>query len=217
MKKWISLVLVAVVIIALPLSCAFAASTMYVKTSSGSSVHMRADTSTSSDVICKIGYARKVTVWRFVAGGQWAECSYNGHDGYVSARYLSYHKPAPIVPKATPAPIVVVAPAANLYEGFRQTRYEAIVVPSTPGGFVHMRWAPSTNNKIIKDYFAGDPLVVVAEDNVWCQVQDPETSAVGFMMKRFVSQTIPVAGTIVENAAAPAAAPTAEPAVEPAS
>lgn len=206
MKKWVSLMLAMMMIVALPLTFAFAASTMYVKTSSGTGVHMRASTSTDSAVVCKIGYAKQVTVFRITRDGQWADCEYNGYYGFVAARYLAYHKPAPAAPKATHAPVGQALPQ-NMYAGFREIRYEAVVHPATPGGFVHMRWAPTTDGKIIKDYFTGDPLVVIAEDNIWCQVQDPETNAVGFMMKRFVNRTIAVEGTIVENAEPPTAAP----------
>ena len=66
--------------------------------------------------------------------------------------------------------------------------YVAYVNPSTPSGYVNMRWMPSKTAAVEAVYHAGDTLLVLAETRSWCQVYDEEQGVCGFMMRNFLSQ-----------------------------
>ena len=70
--------------------------------------------------------------------------------------------------------------------------YNACVRPSTPTGFVHMRWAPSKDQPIFQDFYAGEALQVLYANNSWCQVYDPHTHTFGYMMKQFLTYVSPI-------------------------
>ena len=61
------------------------------------------------------------------------------------------------------------------------------VQPSTPSGFVNLRWAPSKKMAIQSTYYAGYTLRVLAEDGVWAQVLDESSGTCGFMMLSFLN------------------------------
>ena len=60
------------------------------------------------------------------------------------------------------------------------------VKPSTPGGFVNLRWGPSKSVSVMTKLYADTQVTVIAKDNTWAQVYDPETGYVGFMMLSFL-------------------------------
>ena len=66
--------------------------------------------------------------------------------------------------------------------------YTAAVCPSTPTGFVNLRWAPSKNASIEGVRHSGDTLTVLAENTYWAQVYDEETNTCGFMLKSFLKR-----------------------------
>ncbi|HPS82219.1 MAG TPA: hypothetical protein PLP25_10235, partial [Candidatus Limiplasma sp.] len=67
--------------------------------------------------------------------------------------------------------------------------YTATVRPSSPGGFVHLRWAPSKSQPVQSDYYNGSELVVISQNGTWCQVYDELNESSGFMMAEFLSAT----------------------------
>ena len=158
---------------------------MYVVTSNGKTLNLRSGPHTGVDnKIANIPYGAQVWVEQTIGGGEWCYVNYNGREGYVVSRYLSYNKPAP-----KPAPIPTSKPAPSHeadYRGFVGVDSYSMVRPSTPGGYVHMRWAPTKAAPVYQDYYAGASLHVIARNNIWSQVQDLETGRVGFMMSAFL-------------------------------
>lgn len=70
-----------------------ATSTMYVKTSNPNNrLNLRASASTSSNIVAKLSYGTKVTVYSTTNG--WANVNADGKVGYVSTQYLSSTKPS---------------------------------------------------------------------------------------------------------------------------
>jgi len=75
----------------------------------------------------------------------------------------------------------------EIFKDFTFISYTAQVRPSTPGGFVHMHWAPTKAADPICDYHQFDVLNVIAQNNTWAQVTDPATGFTGFMMRSFLT------------------------------
>jgi len=174
---------------------------MYVNTDNGAPLNMRETDSTDSRVLTKIPYGAQLALTDYFIGAQWASCSYDGYYGYVMTRYLSIYKPGPNptvrprpVPTATPrpAPRPTPVPEDNMFVHFQPVFYNAVVRPSTPASFVHMRWAPSKSQPIICDYYEGQTLQVLYANDTWCQVQDPITHVCGFMMREFLTFVSPI-------------------------
>ena len=190
-KKIISLALALVLVLSI-CSVAFALPnpTRYVVTANGKSLNFRSSPHTNSNnKIGNIPFGAKVYVERTVNSGEWSYIEYNGREGYVVSRYLSYKKPAA---KPTPKPThhhTSTTEAAANYSHMVSVDYTATVRPSTPSSYVHMRWAPSKRDRVIKDYYAGAVLEIIAQDNIWAQVRDRQTGAVGFMMRAFLVPT----------------------------
>ncbi|MEA5000024.1 MAG: SH3 domain-containing protein [Candidatus Limiplasma sp.] len=161
------------------------ASTLYVYTGNGKSLNVRDYPSKDGNIIGSLAYGSSVEVDDGFVGSSWAHV-YTAHgDGYCMFRYLVDYKPTPHPkPTTTPKP----TPKSDLYSGFKRTYYSASVRPSAPGGFVHMRWAPSKAQPIHTDYYNGQNLLVIATNGEWCQVYDTDSNQAGFMMTAFLSR-----------------------------
>ncbi len=151
----------------------------YVNTSNKKSLNLREETNTNSKVLTTIPNGTKIVVVDYHAHDTWANVVYNDFFGFVQTRYLSLHKPIEQQPTEQEG--------ENLFSNFVQAYYVASVTPSSPTGFVHMRWAPSKKMPIFKDYYAGARLHVLYENETWCQVYDPVSNLSGFMMKAFLN------------------------------
>ncbi|MDD3410740.1 MAG: SH3 domain-containing protein [Eubacteriales bacterium] len=180
-KRAFTLLLVLALLTAcIPLSASALTASMYVYTSNGKSLNMRSYPSMDADIVTTLPYGAIVDVY---SGWDetWAHCSYNGVDGYCKTRYLTASVPG-VRPSPTSSPV-----SAGLYDNFETCDFYATVRPSNPGGFVHMRWAPSKNQPIHSDYYYGSTLHVIADNGTWCQVIDESGNVAGFMMKAFLS------------------------------
>jgi len=158
------------------------ASTMYVSTSNGKSLNLRDYPSTDGNVISSLPYGSAVTVDDDFVGSSWVHVYLSGVDGYCMTRYLSSSRPGP-KPTKTASP----TQSGSIYDNLVQCYYTATVRPSSPGGFVHLRWAPSKNQPVQRDYYSGSELVVISQDGTWCQVYDEVNEASGFMMASFLT------------------------------
>ena len=177
--------LVPLLILALLLSLAPAAyastTTMYVYTSNGKSLNLRDYPSKDGNILTRIPYGAKVSVNLDFTGSSWLNVIYGGYSGYCMARYIVSSMPGP-TPTTTPSP----TQSSGLYDNF-VPYYEAVSVrPSSPGGYVHLRWAPSKQQPVQRDYYNGDTLTVLAQNGTWCQVYDPANNVSGFMMSAFL-------------------------------
>ncbi len=184
MKKRTFAILCALVLLLglVPVAGALASTTMYVYTSNGKSLNLRDYPSKDGNIIANIPYGASVKVDTSYVGSSWLHVTYNKHTGYCMSRYLTDKKPSP---KPTAAP----TPSSTLYDNFAPCYYTATVRPSSPGGYVHLRWAPSKKQPIQRDYYNNDELTVISQNDSWCQVYDETNDVSGFMMSFFLVST----------------------------
>ncbi len=172
----------------------------YVKTGNYGPLNMRADTSVDAPIIGSIPYGKQVELDDYYEGNAWIGVTYNGRQGYVMARYIVYDKPAPAPgPGPGPQPAPQPTDLSRMFDGFQFTSYIVAVTPVTPGGFVHMRWAPSKQMGIMCDFYEGQQLEVLSQNNTWCQVRDSNTDRTGYMMRSFLRQIAYGGEGMVEN------------------
>ncbi|MDD2648104.1 MAG: SH3 domain-containing protein [Eubacteriales bacterium] len=178
-KKCLAAVLVLLLVVtAMPLMGATAETNYYVVTSNQKGLNLRSDTSTDATVITVIPYGAKVGWIGLTENKSWAAVYYGDHNGYVMVRYLSKKKPAE-PKKETPV-------TSSTYKTFEAADYYATVTPSTPTGYVNLRWAPSKSTEIHGRYHQGSTLRVIAENDSWAQVLDEATMTCGYMLKNFL-------------------------------
>lgn len=163
----------------------------YVYTANGKGLNLRTGPTTNASIQRSVPYGATVTIIDMY-DDTWAQVAYGGYEGFVMRRYLTYDKPGP---KPTVKPTATKSSGGgssggsvgHLFDGFQVTSYHVTVRPSSPGGFVHMRWAPTKDSGIMQDLHQGDELEVLAQNNTWAQVRIPSTGATGFMMRSFLT------------------------------
>lgn len=107
-------------------------------------------------------------------------------EGWVDMRYLSINPP-----KVKPAP--TAAPAETVkslnFSSYKLVNGSMTITakPSRPGGYVNLRWVPSTDGAVIAKVYAGENLTVIAEGSKWYQVKNSK-GYVGFIMKSFTEK-----------------------------
>jgi uncharacterized protein YgiM (DUF1202 family) len=193
-KRLISLALATLLLVmaAIPVAALGATWHAYVYTSNGKGLNLRPTPSTDLDPIASIPYGAEVNLNGYI-DQTWVEVNYGKYHGYVMGRYLTYDKPGPKPttkpwPKPTPKPNPdSLTSLKKIFAGFTFTSYAVQVRPGTPGGFVHMRWAPTKASDPIQDYHQNDTLTVIAQNKTWAQVVDPSTGITGFMMRVFLT------------------------------
>ena len=178
-KVWtglLALVLVAALCAPLLVSAYADAMVYYVNTANKKSLNMRSSTDLGNNILTSIPNGAAVVVYEFLNNNTWAHIGYGGRDGYVMTRYLSLTPPS-TQPSTT---------ESLSFKDFKSTYYLASVKPSTPSGYVNMRWAPSKSTAVHDIYYSGSTLQVIAESKTWCQVYDTQKNICGFMMKEFL-------------------------------
>lgn len=157
----------------------------YVYTSNGKTLNMRQSPSKNAPIIGHIPYGAMVDSYEYY-NSSWGYVTYKGLSGYCMSRYFVSSPPGP---KPQPQPTTKPTPASTgiNYKKFVRTDYYAIVRPSTPSGYVNLRWAPSKSVSIENTYYAGYQLHVIAQDGTWAQVLDEQNNISGFMMLQFLS------------------------------
>lgn len=185
MSKRVMAILFALVLFgSLALAPVALASTMYVNTSNGKSLNLRDYPSKDGNIISSLPYGSAVEVDDGFVGSSWAHVYLSGVEGYCMYRYLTTYQPGP---KPKPTQTSKPTPSTDLYSNFTDCNYFASVRPSSPGGFVHLRWAPSKSQPVQRDYYNGDDLLVISQNGEWCQVYDTANNNCGFMMASFLS------------------------------
>ena len=157
--------------------------TRYVNTGNTGKLNVRTGPATNADnLITRLENGTKVTVVGYYEGTTWAHISFqlNGKttDGYVQTRYLTDTEPVVVTKK--------VEQKIDFSKFQHVNAYYAYVKPSTPGGFVNMRWAPSKSNDVMTKLYADAEVMVIARNNTWSQIYDPATGYVGFIMNSFL-------------------------------
>ena len=155
----------------------------YVNTSNRGALNLRQTASNAAKVLVQIPYAAQVELADYVAGDKWAHCYYGGTEGYVMVRYLSKTRPS----TGTTTTTTTVGSESAEYKRMEPAYYYAVVHPSTPTGYVHMRWAPSKTEPVFRDYYDGQVLKVLYQNSSWCQVLDESNQVCGYMMRAFLT------------------------------
>lgn len=153
----------------------------YVNTANGKGLNMRDSASKQGKKLCTIPYGARVLVYDYQAGDTWALAVYEGYEGYIMIRYTTVDKPS-----STPMHL------DSEYGNLKPAYYIATVRPSSPAGYVHMRWAPSKSEPVQRNYYQGQQVTVLYENNTWCQIYDSENMVCGFMMKQFLTYVSPL-------------------------
>ena len=202
-RKFISLTAVALILVLIIPTVAFATYTRYVYTKNGGTLKIRYAPSTNADVLTRVKFGTKLTCIREVGGG-WTEIYWGGDDiFYVMTKFLSKTKrakPAPTPkPTATPVPVaasnnnapapaprITAAPVLDVNDVFKtfksvQEPYLVTVRPTRTTAVVNVRFAPSRAAEVIFRAPDGKQLSVIGELDGWYQVQDPDTGSVGFI------------------------------------
>ena len=156
----------------------------YVSTSNQGPLNLRESKSTKSNAIKSIPYGTEVMIYDYAPGDTWVLCNYDGAEGYVMTRYLSGTKPSG---KAKTTATTENGSEYGQYKRMEAACYYATVKPSTPTGYVHMRWAPSKSEPVMADFHNGDVLKVLNQDANWCQVYNETDGTCGWMMRRFLT------------------------------
>lgn len=165
----------------------------YVYTENGKSLNVRA--APGGEVIDQIAYGTPVTIFEYDPSGAWALIHYGPHDldGFVMVRYLVRQKPESKKPSGSGAvtPSKTTDDTLDMVNAQFQMMqavppYAVQARPSRAGGFVNMRWAPSTDMRVIQRCYEGHDLLVIAQNNTWAQVKDPASGQVGFMVRKYL-------------------------------
>ena len=192
MKKALALVC-ALVLMLLPM-LAMAETIKYVKTGNDGKLIVRKTPHTHSDnVVTKLENCTKVKVKEYYDGHTWAYISVTVNDknykGYVMNRYLTIEKPKTNQNAKEAAKANTANGTETLsFKNFKHVEPTLMTVkPSTPGGFVNLRWAPSKSVSVMTKLYADAQVTVIAKDNTWAQVYEPVSGYVGFMMLSFLN------------------------------
>lgn len=189
MTKRILVIIMALVLGLTPLVSASAMiGPQYVNTANGKGLYMRTGPSKDYDIIITIPFGAQVDSYEYY-NNSWGYVSYRGYYGYCMSRYFSSYQPTKPTPAARPAANPSGA-TGKLYDGFYKVDYYAAVRPSTPSGYVNMRWAPSKDQAIQSTYYAGYSLHVLEQNDTWAQVYDDATGTSGFIMLAFLNTAV---------------------------
>jgi uncharacterized protein YgiM (DUF1202 family) len=206
-KKIVSLMAVAMILVLIIPTVAFATYTRYVYTKNGGTLKIRYAPSTNAEVLTSVDFGTKLTCIADVGGG-WTEIYWGGDDRfYVMTKFLSKTKRAKPEkqPKATATPVPVAGPTAapaaapvaagiaemnRIFKSFKSVRepYIVTVRPTRATAVVNVRFAPSRSAEVLFRAPDGKQLSVIGELDGWLQVQDPDTHSVGYITTELTVQ-----------------------------
>lgn len=184
--------------------------TLYVLTTGGT-LNVREKANAKAKVTYKLPNHSPVTVLdnKINDGYLWVEFKFKGKyaNGYVSMDYLNINKPGKVNnegatkvggdPDPDPKP-----QTGDLVKNLSFTSYKLVepgwekiiaAKPSRAGGWVNLRWVPSTDAAVIAKMYKGMQMKVIAEGKNWYQVE-AEDGHVGFIAKEytFVISYLPI-------------------------
>ena len=154
---------------------------LYVNTANGKGLNMRSRPNTNGKILTTIPNGAAVTLFWY-ENNSWAYVAYRSYFGFCMTRHLTEAAPGSSKPAAAEAD------PNKMYKGFKHVRYDVAVRPSTPSGFVNMRWAPSKSADVQCIYYADTVLQVLATNGVWSQVYDVMTDQCGFIMNEYLNK-----------------------------
>ena len=185
-KTWrkAACLLCALLLLAMPLTAGAVTvgGTAYVVTANLGPLNVRTGPSLSNGLMATLPYGTAVTVLALSTDGNWSQIRYLGTSvGWVMNRYLS--STAPGGSSGSTEDI------AALFRSFQHvSTYNVSVQPSSPTGFVNLRWAPSKSAGVMETCRQGYVLQVISVGTDWCQVVDPLNGYTGFMMTAFLNR-----------------------------
>ncbi|MDO4548438.1 MAG: SH3 domain-containing protein [Clostridia bacterium] len=194
MKKFTAWLMVVVLIMGCLSAMSAASADETLKAWTTKKIKMFDDMSTYANVMVKIPAGKKVTVYDYFYGSEWASVSWKGYYGFVKVSHLTFKKPSP-TPKPTPKPTAKPHPSAKPtappvpYEDFRQVDYFVKVTLQSADSHVNMRWQPSTGSDVIGVYADGTCLEALQVSSSWTQVMDHDTNRVGYIMNKFLVES----------------------------
>ncbi|MBR3109438.1 MAG: SpoIID/LytB domain-containing protein [Clostridia bacterium] len=140
--------------------------TAWVNTESGA-LNLRSAPNTGAKVVCTIPQYEQISVYD--RGGTWSLVAYNGSEGYVMTRFLSFAErfetpaaPAPILPQAGVTAAV-----------------------TTEKGSLNLRREPKSSAKVLCTIPQNDQVIVLEEGADWCKVVYEGIQ--GYVMTKFLS------------------------------
>ena len=189
MKKvlvWILLAALMLPVLAsvVPETYAVGGQTMYVKTSNGKAVTVRAEPNKKAKAVGKVKYGQKVTVdVTYVGVLGWLKISWGNKTGFLQSRYLVEEKPAPYV-KPTLSPKEKKAELRKELKSEKEVGPFYIEVRTTRStGKANFRVGPSTITNKIVGYPSGKELIAIGETTNWWHAKDPDTGKTGYISK----------------------------------
>ena len=193
-KRILTLMVIAVLAVALIPTMASATETMYVYTKNGRNLNVRYDPSSDGEIFITVPYGERLTVLYHLGNG-WSAISWDGNVYYVQTRFLVYEKPGK---KPTPQPTskpgkvgdssTTVAELNTIFKTYKPvaTPFSITVRPTRASGWVNLRFVPSKESELMGTFKDGEQLLVIAELKDWYQVENPDTGAVGYISTKFV-------------------------------
>lgn len=200
-KRLVSLMAIAMILVLIIPTVAFATYTRYVYTKNGGTLKIRFEPSTDAEVLTSVPFGTKLTCVKQV-NSTWTQIYWGGDDTfYVMTKFLSKNKkPKPAKqPKATatPVPVVTAAPAAApaaapvvsdtalnaVFKTYKSVKepYMVTVRPTRATAVANVRFAPARNAEVLFRAPDGKQLSVIGELDGWLHVQDPDTNQVGYI------------------------------------
>lgn len=165
----------------------------YVSTGNSGKLNVRSAPKTNTNnLIAQLENGTRVVIIEYLERNTWVKVEFEikGKEmvGYVQNRYLSVTKPAAsTVRPSTNTAATTPAPEVPNFKNFKHVEPTVMTVkPSTPGGFVNLRWGPSKSVAVMTKMYSDAEVIVIAKDSTWAQVYDPATGYVGFMMLYFL-------------------------------
>ena len=197
-----------------PVTMADSGSYMYVKTSNGKSLTVRAEPSKKAKSQGKVQYRQKVWWdWSYAGNDGWSRIAFGANNyGYVQSKYLVSEDPGPYKKatkaptkkpsKATATPKPTVDPKKQAAELKKQQAaldkelksekevdsFYVQVQTKRATGWVNFRVGPSTITSKITSYPSGKQLIVLGETKSWYRAKDPETNKVGYIYKSYTTK-----------------------------
>ena len=194
MKKvlvWVVLLALMLPVLAstIPAAYAWGSSEMYVKTSNGKSVTVRAEPSKKAKSVGKVKYRQKVTWdWDYSGNDGWSKIQFGSKTGFIQSKYLVAEDPGPYV-KPTKSPEEKQAELNKELKSEKEVGPFYIEVrTSRSTGTANFRVGPSTITSKITAFTSGKELIAVGETNNWWRVKDPDSGKTGYISKSLTAK-----------------------------
>ncbi len=177
-------------------------SEMYIKTSNGKALTVRAKPSKKADSVGKVKYRQKVSWdWSYSGNDGWSRIVFGSKKitGYVQTKYLVSEDPgpykkatkAPATPKPTKDPKKQAAELkkqqAELDKELKSEKevgpFFIEVHPQRSTGWVNFRVGPHTITSKISSFPSGKELIAIGETKSWWRAKDPDTNRIGYIHK----------------------------------